>query len=109
MIPPLRVVCFGVWIVVGSGICCIHIFRVHVSLVNKTILKQVGESMAVGTTGLITSVGLTWFTELGSLASSSSSLLISCVIFASAAIEGSIECVPVLEVVVLVFSGQDSH
>ena len=27
MVPPSRVVCFGVWIVVRSGVCCIHILR----------------------------------------------------------------------------------
>ena len=42
--------CFGVWIVVGSGVCCIHIFRVHLSLVDRTLFKQVVKSMAVGTT-----------------------------------------------------------
>ena len=50
MVPPSRVVCFGVWIVVGFGICCIHIFREHLSLINRILLKQVGESMTVGTT-----------------------------------------------------------
>ena len=105
MVPPSQAVFFGVLI----GICCIHVFREHLSLVNRTLLKQVGESMTIGKPGLITDVGLTWFTELGSLASSSSTLFINCVIFASEAIEDSIECIPVLEVVGLVFSGQDSH
>ena len=50
MVPLSRIVCFGVWIVVGSGICCIHIFRIHLSLVGGTLLKQMVESMAVGTT-----------------------------------------------------------
>jgi len=110
MVPLSRVVCLGVWIIVGSGIGCIHVFREHLlSLVNMTLLKQVRESMAIGATELITCVGLTWFTELGSLASINSILLINCVIFASAAIQDSIECILVLKVVGLVFSGQDSH
>ena len=41
---------FGVWIVVGSGVCCIHIFWVHLSLVDRTLFKQVVKNMAVGTT-----------------------------------------------------------
>jgi len=59
--------------------------------------------------GLATGDGLTWFTAEDSLDSSSSILFISCVILASAAIEDSIECIPVLEVVGVVFSGHDSH
>ena len=59
MVPPSRVVCFEVWIVVRSGVCCIHILRVHLSLVDRTLLKQVVKSMAVRTTRGDTGGGLT--------------------------------------------------
>jgi len=50
MVPPSRVVCLGVGIVVGSSIGCIHVFSEHLLSVNRTLLKQVGENMAIGAT-----------------------------------------------------------
>ena len=47
---PSRVVCFGVWIVVGSGVCSIHIFLIHLRLVNRTLFEQMVKIMAIGTT-----------------------------------------------------------
>jgi len=69
-----------------------------------TLFKNVSQGMAVGTTRIW---HLIWFTNFCSLASSSSSRLVSCVILDSVAIEDSMECIPVLDVMGLVFSGQD--
>jgi len=50
IVPPSGVIYFGLWIVIRSGLCCIQIFRIHLSLVDETLLKQMVESMTIGTT-----------------------------------------------------------
>jgi len=66
------------------------------------------KSMTAGTTRIDHRCYVDLIHRIRSLALSSSNLFINCVIFASVAIEDSIKCIPVLEVVGLVFSGQDS-
>ena len=58
-----------------------------------------GQGMVIGATWTRHLGWVDLVTEFGSLSSSSSNLLINCVILASAGIEDSMECISVLEVI----------
>ena len=50
MVSPSRIVRFGVWVVIGSGICNIRVLLKNLRVVNRTLFEHVIQIMAVGAT-----------------------------------------------------------